>query len=308
MSDPEAGAAGRARPRIAFIGLGVMGRSMAANLIEAGYPLTVFSRTMARAEDLVAAGAHPAGSVAEAVAGADVTITIVGFPADVRQLYLEPEGILAHARPGSGLIDMTTSEPSLAVEIHRAAAARGIDALDAPVSGGDIGARQGSLSIMVGGERAAFDRLRPILEVLGKTIVFQGGAGSGQHTKLCNQIAIASNMIGVMEALLYARRAGLDPEVVLASIGAGAAGSWSLSHLYPRALAGDFEPGFYVRHFLKDIRIALAEAERMGIQLPGLSLAEQLYRELAEGGGDALGTQALYLVLERAAGDMGLEP
>jgi len=285
-------------PRVAFIGLGVMGRSMALNLIRAGYDLTVHSRTMDKAADLVAAGAAPADSVAAAVAGADFIVTIVGFPDDVRAVYLGPDGVLAHARPGGLAIDMTTSEPALAQAIEAAARERGIAALDAPVSGGDVGARGGTLSIMVGGGAEAFERARPLLEAMGKTIVHHGPAGSGQHAKLCNQIVIASTVIGVMEGLLYARRAGLDPDMVLASIGAGAAGGWTLANLYPRVVRGDYAPGFYARHFLKDIRIALAEARRLGIRLPGLALAEDLYRQLVDRGGGHLGTQALYQVLD----------
>lgn len=285
---------------VAFIGLGVMGRSMALNLVRAGYPLAIYSRTMASpaVDELIASGAVAAVSIVEAVESAAFTISIVGFPAEVRAVHLEPGGVIENARPGSVVIDMTTSEPALARAIDAAARARGIAALDAPVSGGDVGARGGTLSIMVGGEAEAFARARPLLAAMGRTIVHQGPAGSGQHTKLCNQVVIASTMIGVMEGLLYARRAGLDPDRVLESIGAGAAGSWTLANLYPRAVRGDFAPGFYARHFLKDIEIALAEATRMGIRLPGLALAETLYRRLVEGGGGLLGTQALYRVLD----------
>jgi 3-hydroxyisobutyrate dehydrogenase len=213
-------------------------------------------------------------------------------------VYLDASGIVASARPGAVAIDMTTSEPELAKEIHRRAAARGIRALDAPVSGGDLGARNATLSIMVGGDHDAFERAMPLFEAMGKTIVYQGPAGSGQHTKMCNQICIASNMIGVMESLLYAQRAGLNPETVLQSIGSGAAASWSLSNLQPRALKGDFTPGFYVKHFLKDIRIAIAESERMGVATPGLRLAKDLYEKVVALGGEAMGTQAIYRALE----------
>ena len=291
-----------ALPRLAFIGTGVMGRSMALNLRHAGYPLTVFNRTPERAAEVLSAGATWAESVAEAVQGAAFVITIVGYPADVREVYLaDPGGIVAHARPGAVIIDMTTSEPQLAREIYAAAAARGIAALDAPVSGGDIGARSGTVSIMVGGEVQAFERARPVFEAMGQTIVHQGPAGSGQHAKMCNQIAIASQMIGVMEALVYARRAGLDPETVLQSIGAGAAASWGLANLYPRAARGDWAPGFYVHHFVKDLGIALAEAERMGIELPGLALARRLYERVVALGGAAAGSQALYWALDEGA-------
>jgi 3-hydroxyisobutyrate dehydrogenase len=200
------------------------------------------------------------------------------------------------------LVDMTTSEPSLAREIHERARSKGVSSLDAPVSGGDVGARNGTLSIMVGGDEDAFERTLPLFEAMGKTIVYQGPAGSGQHTKMCNQITLASNMIGVMEALLYARRSGLDPETVLRSIGSGAAASWSLSHLQPRAFQGDFAPGFYVRHFLKDIDIALAESRRLGVATPGLALAKDLYEKVVELGGADLGTQAIYKALEAQSG------
>ncbi len=284
--------------RIGFIGTGVMGRSMACNLRAAGHSLAVFTRTRAKAEDVLAAGAAWADSAGAAAEGADFVITMVGFPSDVRDLYFGPDGILVHARPGAVVIDMTTSEPALAREIHAAAQAAGIHALDAPVSGGDIGARNAALSIMVGGDRETFERALPVLSAMGKTVVHQGPAGSGQHAKMCNQIAIASGMIGVMEALLYAQRAGLDPETVLQSIGSGAAASWTLSNLQPRAMRGDFAPGFYVRHFIKDLGIACAECERMGIAAPGLALARELYEKVAALGGESLGTQAIYLALE----------
>lgn len=284
-------------PRVAFIGTGVMGRPMARNLIEAGYGLAVHNRTPGRAKDLVAGGAHWAASVADAVTGADFVVSIVGFPDDVRRVYLGPGGVLDVAPRGAVAIDMTTSEPSLARELWELGRERGIAVLDAPVSGGDVGARDASLSIMVGGDRDAFEAARPLLAAMGRTVVFQGPAGSGQHTKLANQIAIASTIVGVMEALAYARRAGLDPDRVLESIGAGAAASWTMSNLYPRVVAGDLAPGFYVRHFLKDIRIALAEARAMGLDLSGLALAGGLYEVLDAAGKGDLGTQAVYEVI-----------
>jgi 3-hydroxyisobutyrate dehydrogenase len=290
------------RPRVAFIGTGVMGAAMAGHLQAAGYPLTVFTRTPTRAQALLDAGAAWADSPAAAVAGADFLISIVGYPDDVRQVYLGREGAVAAARPGAVLIDMTTSAPSLAREIAAAAAERGSAALDAPVSGGDVGARNATLSIMVGGDPAAFERARPLLEVMGKTVVHQGPPGSGQHTKLVNQITIASTMIGVMEGLAYARAAGLDPDTVLASIGAGAASSWSLANLLPRVLRGDLAPGFFIRHFVKDLRIALDEADEMGLDLPGLELAHQLYERVMSNGGGDYGTQALWLAYEAGAG------
>ncbi len=223
----------------------------------------------------------------------DVVFTIVGYPADVRQVILGEDGVLAGAASGSALVDMTTSEPSLAVEIYEAAKARGVDAIDAPVSGGDVGARNATLSIMVGGDEEAVERVRPLLEVMGKTIVHQGGPGAGQHTKMVNQILIATGMIGVCEALLYGYKAGLDLETVLESVGGGAAGSWSLSNYGPRMLAGNFEPGFFVEHFVKDMGIALSEARRMNLSLPGLALAEQLYVALMAQGHGRMGTHSL---------------
>jgi 3-hydroxyisobutyrate dehydrogenase len=224
---------------------------------------------------------------------------MVGFPADVREVVLGPDGVLSAARPGSVVVDMTTSEPSLAVEIFEAGRARDVATLDAPVSGGDVGARNAALSIMVGGDEATVERVRPLLELMGTTIVHQGPAGAGQHTKMVNQTLIATGMIGVCEALLYAFKTGLDPERVLASVGGGAAGSWSLTNYAPRMLKGDFAPGFYVEHFLKDMEIALAEARRMNLALPGLALAHELYLALRAQGGGRNGTQSLILALAR---------
>lgn len=279
---------------IGFIGLGVMGKSMARNLLRAGYSLVVYTRTKEKAEDILAEGAVWKDAVKDVAKAADVVMTMVGEPHDVEHVYFGDDGILANAKRGTYVIDFTTSKPSLAVRIHEAAKEKGIFALDAPVSGGDIGARDGTLSIMVGGDKEAFSACMPLLSNLGKNIVWQGEAGAGQHTKMCNQIAIATNMIGVCEALVYAEKAGLDPERVLRSISQGAASSWSLSNLAPRMLAGDFAPGFYVKHFIKDMGIALAEAETLGLSLPGLKLAKQLYESLAERGEEQSGTQALY--------------
>jgi 3-hydroxyisobutyrate dehydrogenase len=221
-------------------------------------------------------------------------MTMVGYPHDVEQVYFGEGGILEQARPGTYVIDMTTSTPTLAQAIYEAAKQKGIHALDAPVSGGDIGAREGTLTIMVGGDEEVFLACKPILEHLGTNIILQGKAGAGQHTKMCNQIAIATNMIGVCEAMAYAKKAGLDPFRVLESIAKGAAGSWSLSNLAPRMLTGDFAPGFYIKHFIKDMKIALEEAERMNLPLPGLALAKSMYEELAQAGEENSGTQALY--------------
>jgi len=284
---------------LGFIGTGVMGKSMAGHLLKAGYPLRVFSRTKAKASELLDAGAvWEAGPAALAASCARI-ITMVGYPADVEEVYLGPKGLIENAKPGSILIDMSTSRPDLARKIFAAAKAKGIEALDAPVSGGDIGARNASLTIMVGGEASAFEKAKPLFELLGKTIVLQGGAGSGQHTKMANQIAIAGNLAGAVEAITYARSAGLDPRRVLESIGSGSAGSWQLNNMVPRMLDGNFEPGFYVKHFLKDLRIALDAAHDMKISLPLLGLAEGLFAELERTGFGERGTQALYLLYER---------
>jgi 3-hydroxyisobutyrate dehydrogenase len=285
--------------RIGWIGTGVMGASMVGHLMEAGHPATLFTRTRSRAEPLLERGARWAGSPLEVARESDVVFSIVGTPADVRQVILGEQGALAGLSRGGVIVDMTTSEPSLAVEIADAAAEKGVAALDAPVSGGDVGARNAALSIMVGGERGAFDRVRPLFARMGKTIVHQGGPGSGQHTKMVNQTLIATGIVGVCEALLYAYRAGLDLETVLESVGGGAAGSWSLANYGPRMLRGDFEPGFFVEHFIKDMGIALAEARRMKLSLPGLALAHQLYVALEAQGDGRRGIQALLLALAR---------
>ena len=283
--------------RLGWIGLGVMGGSMCTHLLRAGYPLTVHTRTRAKAAAQLAAGAAWADSPRAVALASDVVFTMVGFPRDVRDVVLGENGVLAGLRAGGILVDMTTSEPSLAVELAEAARAGGAWAVDAPVSGGDVGAREARLSIMVGGNADAIAVVRPALEALGRTIVHHGGPGTGQHAKLVNQTLIASNMVGVCEGLLYAQRAGLDPERVLASVSGGAAGSWSLLNLAPRMLKGDFAPGFYVEHFVKDMEIALREAERMKLALSGLALAKQLYERLVALGHARSGTQALVLAL-----------
>jgi 3-hydroxyisobutyrate dehydrogenase len=279
---------------IAFIGTGVMGRSMAGHLQRAGHTLHVHNRTKAKAQALLDAGARWHDNAGSAAAAADFVITIVGFPQDVEETYLGAGGVLAQARPGTVLIDMTTSSPELARRIAEAAAARGLAALDAPVTGGDVGAREARLSIMVGGDAAAFARARPLFECMGKTIIHHGGAGSGQICKLANQIAIASVMMSWCEAFAFGQRAGLDPVRVLESIGGGAAGSVGMNVLGPRALKGDFAPGFYVKHFLKDLRLALECAAAMQLELPGLVQAKKLYDEVSRRGWDDAGTQALF--------------
>ncbi|WEG14872.1 NAD(P)-dependent oxidoreductase [Pullulanibacillus sp. KACC 23026] len=270
-----------------------MGQGMVRNLMKAGYRVNVYNRTKSKADALIEDGAVWMPTIQDISKNSDVIITIVGYPKDVEQVYLE-DGIVAHAKQGSTLIDMTTSSPKLAERIYEEAKANGLSSLDAPVSGGDVGAQNGKLSIMVGGDKNVFETVRPIFEAMGQNIVYQGQAGSGQHTKLSNQIAIAGTMLGVCEAIAYAAKAGLDPDQVLKSIAAGAAGSFSLSNLAPRMLKGDFAPGFYVKHFIKDMRIALESAEELGLLTPGLALAKKRYEELAEQGGENFGTQALY--------------
>ncbi len=279
---------------IGFIGTGVMGRSMAGHLLKADYKLNVYNRTKSRADSLVADGAVWQDSPGEVAANSDITITIVGFPADVEAVYLGEDGILANAKAGSVVVDMTTSSPKLAARICEKAAEKGIGSLDAPVSGGDIGAREARLSIMVGGDEAVFTRVKPLFDLMGKNIGLMGPSGSGQHTKMSNQIAIANGMMGICEAMAYAEKASLDPMAVIACIENGAAGSWSLSNLAPRFLKGDFAPGFYVKHFIKDMGIALDSAREMDLDLPGLTLAHKLYQVLASQGGEDFGTQALY--------------
>ncbi|MBX3432314.1 MAG: NAD(P)-dependent oxidoreductase [Pirellulales bacterium] len=291
-----------ATTRLGWIGAGVMGASMCGRLLEAGFAVTVFTRTRAKAEPLLASGGRWADSPAAVAAASDVVFSIVGYPRDVREIHLGASGVLTTLRPGGVLVDMTTSQPALAEEIAAEAAARGTTAIDAPVSGGDVGARNGALSIMIGGDAAVVEALAPCWNAMGKTWIRQGGPGAGQHAKLVNQTLVGGNMVGVCEALLYAYRAGLDLETVLRSVAPGAAGSWSLSNLGPRMIAGDFAPGFYVEHFLKDMGLALEEARRMNLALPGLALCEQLYRAVAAQGHARSGTHALMLALANLSG------
>jgi len=287
----EGGAAG-------FIGLGVMGRSLAGHLLKAGYPVVVYTRTKATAESAVAAGAQWAATPAELAAKCRLIFTMVGFPADVEEVFLGEKGIIKAAPKGALLVDLTTSTPSLAIKIEKAAKEKGVAALDAPVTGGDVGAKNATLSIMVGGEAKDFARAEPVLKLFGPTIVHHGPAGSGQHAKMCNQIMIACTMMGMSEALAYAKGAGLDPQLMLKSTSGGGAASWALQNLAPRVLAGNFAPGFYVKHFCKDLAIALASAKEMKLDLPGLTLGEKLYRELAAMGHADDGTQALWKLYE----------
>ena len=283
------------KARIGFVGLGIMGQSMAGHLLGAGHPLRVYNRSADKAKALVEQGAVWCDTPGAAAAGSDVVITMVGYPRDVEQVWLGEDGILATANDAL-LVDMTTSSPELAQRLAREAAARGCRALDAPVSGGDIGAREARLSIMVGGDAGSFAEALPMLQLMGKTIVHTGGPGTGQHTKMCNQVVIASTIMGVCEGLAYARSAGLDPDVVLQCISGGAAGSFQLNVMGPKIVKGDFAPGFMIEHFLKDLSIALAEADRMYLQLPGAAQARQLYATLVERGHGRDGTQALSLL------------
>jgi 3-hydroxyisobutyrate dehydrogenase len=289
--------------KIGWIGTGVMGASMCGHLLQAGFEATIYTRSKDKAQPLLDQGAQWAASPRAVAEQADVVFAIVGFPRDVREVFLCPQnGALAGSKPGNVLVDMTTSEPSLAVEIYQAAAAQNVYALDAPVSGGDKGAREGLLSIMIGGDAEVVSALQPCWQAMGKTIVHQGPAGSGQHTKMVNQTLISTMMIGVCEALIYGQRAGLDLETVLKSVGSGAAGSWSLTNLGPRILANNFDPGFFVEHFVKDLGIALAESRRMGLSMPGLALAEQLYLSVQAKGWGKQGTHALTLALADMSG------
>jgi 3-hydroxyisobutyrate dehydrogenase len=290
------------KPVIGWIGTGVMGNSMLSHLIDKGYETCVFTRTREKADQVISKGARWCSSIPELGKQADLIFTMVGFPADVRQVYLSPEGLLNYARQGSVIVDMTTTSPAIAVEIYEKAESKKMHFLDAPVSGGDIGARNATLSIMAGGDHKIFEAVEPYFAILGKKIIYQGKAGSGMHTKMCNQIQIAGTMIGMCESLLYGFKAGLDLPVMLSSISGGAAACWSLDNLAPRILRRDFEPGFFVDHFIKDMGIALEEARRMEISLPGLALVNQLYVSVKALGFGKKGTQALMLALESMVG------
>lgn len=279
--------------KIAFIGTGVMGASIVKHLLKASYDVSIFTRTKSKADPLVELGAKWADTVGDAVKGADIVFTMIGMPSDVEEVYFSENGIFSNGHPSQIIVDMTTSSPDLAVKIAEKAEVLQMKSLDAPVSGGDVGARNGTLSIMCGGEKALFDRLLPVLSVFGKQIVYQGAAGAGQHTKMCNQIIVAGNMIGACESLAYAMKSGLNPDTMLQSVMSGAAGSFCLSNLGPRIIEGDYEPGFFVKHFVKDLNIALQESERLNLDLPGLKLARKTYSELIEQGYGEKGTQVL---------------
>lgn len=282
--------------KTAFIGTGVMGASMAAHMLKAGAALTIYTRTRAKAEALLAAGAKWAASPAEAAKDAEIVFTMVGYPKDVEEVYFGPGGIIKSAAKGCLLVDFTTSEPALAARIASEAETAGLLSLDAPVSGGDSGAKNATLTIMVGGNPKAFDMAKPFFDVCGKNAILQGGPGAGQHTKMSNQIAVVASLIGTVEALLYAEKAGLDPYRVLDSIGGGAAQSWQLTAQGPKMLSGDFEPGFYSKHFLKDLHIALDSAKSMGLKTPMLTIAEQMFEKMTLEGFAEKGSQALYLL------------
>jgi 3-hydroxyisobutyrate dehydrogenase len=289
--------------RIGWIGTGVMGASMAGHVQKAGHTLAVYNRTREKAAALVAGGAVWCASPRAVAEISEMVFSIVGFPHDVEETYLGAEGVLAASTLPRIIVDMTTSQPALARRLAAAAAARGVCSLDAPVSGGDVGARNAALAIMVGGERGVFDEALPVFRVLGQNISYMGPAGAGQHTKVCNQILIAANMIGVCEALLYAARSGLDRQAVIDIVGKGAAGSWSINNLGPRIVAGNFAPGFFVEHFIKDMGIALDEARAMGLALPGLALVHQLYLGVKAQGYGRDGTQALMKALQALNGE-----
>lgn len=279
--------------RITFIGTGVMGHSMAQHLIEGGYDLTVYNRTKSKTDDLIKMGATWEDTVAYSVKNAEMVITMVGFPQDVREIYFGENGIIHHVKPGTILIDMTTTSPSLSMEIHQQAKEKGLFALDAPVSGGDVGAQKATLSIMVGGDNRIFERVLPVLKHLGNQIIYEGPAGSGQHTKMANQIAIAGTVCGVCEAIAYGQNMNLDMDKMLESIGAGAAGSWQMTHLGPKIVAENDEPGFFIKHMIKDLTIANEEAESKNLHLHVLKTVLSMYQELQNQGMGQLGTQAL---------------
>ncbi len=293
--------------KIGFIGIGVMGKSMAANLMKKGYEVAVYSRTKSKADALVNEGAVWCDSASECAKGRDAVITMVGYPQDVEQVYFGADGILENADAGTYIIDMTTTSPQLSVKIYEQAVSKKLRALDAPVSGGDIGAANATLSIMVGGDKDDFDACFELFEAMGKNIIHEGGAGAGQHTKMANQIAIAGTVAGVCEAVAYAEKTGLDPQLMLKSISAGAAGSWQMTNNGPKMVSGDYAPGFFIKHFIKDMRIAVEEAEAAGIKLGVLNEVLEMYKSLERGGFGDLGTQAI-VEYYRDDEDDGIEP
>ncbi|MCL1950741.1 MAG: NAD(P)-dependent oxidoreductase [Turicibacter sp.] len=284
--------------KIGFIGIGVMGESMAGHFKKAGHDIYIYNRTKSKAEALIEAGAHWCENVSLVAKNAELIFTIIGMPADVEAVYLGDGGLVESADSGTVLVDMTTSSPDLAKKIHEAGKSKGIQVMDAPVTGGDVGAKNATLTIFVGGDKTVYQEILPILELMGKTIVHTGGPGTGQHAKMANQISIAGAIMGMSESLAYAKSAGLDLEVMLKAIGSGSGNSWQFSNMGPRIVKGDYEPGFYIKHFMKDMRIALSEAKDMGIELPGLDLVLNLYQEANIPNLEEMGTQALYKVYE----------
>ncbi|MDO4925949.1 MAG: NAD(P)-dependent oxidoreductase [Turicibacter sp.] len=285
--------------KIGFIGIGVMGESMAGHLLKAGHDLYVYNRTKSKADRIVAEGATWCEDVKSIARQCDLIFTIIGVPADVESVYLNEDGLVNHTKKGTILVDMTTSTPDLAKRIYEAGTQKGLKCLDAPVTGGDVGAKNGTLTIMVGGDQETFNEILPILELMGKTIVYMGAAGSGQHTKMANQIAIAGAAIGMVESLAYSKGAGLDLETVLKAITSGSAASWQLSNMAPRIINDDFNPGFFIKHFIKDMRIASTESKAMDVDLPGLDLVLSLYEECQKCELENCGTQALYKLYEK---------
>lgn len=286
--------------KVAFIGVGVMGRGMVKNLLQAGFHVQVYSRSKNKLADFLAeTGAVWHDTIPDCVAGCDAVITMVGYPKDVEEVYFGPGGILSSAGAGTYLIDMTTTDPKLSQRIYGEASARGLHALDAPVSGGDTGAKNGTLSIMVGGEQADFDACLPLFRAMGKSILYEGPAGFGQHTKMANQIAISGCIAAVCEAIAYAEACGLKPQEMFDAISTGAAGSWQLTNNGQKIIDGNYAPGFYVKHFIKDMNIALEEAKDRDLPLDVLKLVRDKYDELAAAGGGDEGTQALIQVLRK---------
>jgi len=288
--------------KIGWIGTGVMGKSMCTHLINAGYNVFVYNRTKSKADELIKNGAVWCSNPKEVAEKSNIIFTIVGFPNDVKEVYLGENGILKGAQKGAIIVDMTTSEPSLAVEIYKQANVKGISSIDAPVSGGDVGAKQGTLAIMAGGDKETYDKVLPLFQLMGKNIAYMGKTGAGQHTKMSNQILIASTMIGVIESLLYAYKAGNELDEVINVIGKGAAGCWSINNLGPRIVKNNFDPGFFIKHFIKDMGIALKEAKAMSLSLPGLALAYQFYLSAEALGLENLGTHGLYKVFAKMNG------
>lgn len=279
--------------RVGFIGIGVMGESMARHLIKKGYEVAVYTRTEEKAQRVIAEGATWCHSVAECAKGRDAVITMVGYPRDVEEVYFSEAGILASADKGTYLIDMTTTSPKLAIKIDQVAQEKGLHALDAPVSGGDVGAQKGTLAIMVGGTQEDFEACHPIFECMGTNIVYEGKAGNGQHTKMANQIALGGVIASLCEAMTYAKSVGLNMDKMLGTISTGAAGSWQMSHMAPRIAEGDLNPGFYIKHYIKDMNIALEEAQDVGLKMEMMEKIRAMYEKLQEEGYGDLGTQAL---------------